>query len=125
MTRNEVSPETAAKNATLPGGYTYNAYPPDGYQGPVFVYEALGIGDHAHVTIHTGTWTDTRGEWDPEGGNRFSVHPNMGRAGVVIMAWRDWERFREVVAQDGTSRIAEVRMASKAQLDYYAERQEA
>lgn len=109
---NVISAETAEKNADREGQYTFNSYPPDDYDGPLFVFAALGLGDHAHVEVSSG-----RAHPDP---SRLGYGPGglqYGRAGSFIMKWNDWVILRDVLvdAYDGM-RIAEVRRASTAQL---------
>lgn len=106
--RNLVADETAERNRTEgQGGYTFNAFPPDGYEGRVIVAAAVRIGDHAHVLIDSGRNIPQRGERPDQ------VH--RGHAGKLILAWDDWLLLREILDADERTRIAEVERPTAGQ----------
>ena len=140
---NVIEPEIAERNADEEGGYTFNLFPPPGYQGPVFVFAVIGLGEHAHVFVETGTWTDTRplryetadgmehhcgtycehpgpnGVHAVEDRVGYRVLPNSARAGKLVMKWVDWVSLRGLLEGYPGMRIAEVRNATRKQLEYY------
>lgn len=116
MTRNEVTPETAEQNRRG-GGYTFNAFPPDSYEGTILTFAVLRIGDHAHVEVESGHWRS--------GGPSRPSH-STGGAGKLILRWREWEHLRAVLDAGSPYRIAEVESPTSAQIvRYTAERKPA
>lgn len=108
-TRNEVSTDTAERNRTLPGGWhTFNAFPPDGYSGIMFVFAALRLGDHAHVEVQSGRWLH-----GPSGGTC-----NTGIAGRLILRWPEWIAMRDILDATTPWRIAEVENPTDKQLKH-------
>lgn len=112
MTRNLVPPETAQHNREHEGGgYTFNAFPPDDYEGILFVVVALRLGDHAHLEISSGWHTPQPHSRAP------SLH--YGKAGHLILRWPEWLALREIFDADDRFRIAEVERPTKGQLEFH------
>jgi hypothetical protein len=107
-TRNVVSDEQAEINRYR-GGYTFNAFPPDDYEGLVWVYGALRIGDHAHLVVHTGRQHIQRND-EP----RISY----GGAGHLIVKWPEWLLMRDALDAVPFVRIAEVERPTVEQIEY-------
>lgn len=115
MTRNLVPEENAENNRSErypKGGYTFNAFPPEEYEGRIFVVAVMRLGDHAHVEFHTGRQVPV-----PSNVRRPTLH--YGRAGMLVMQWADWLVLREVYDADERFRIAEVENPTDKQLDYH------
>jgi hypothetical protein len=108
--RQRIAPEVASANAEREGAYTYNLFPPEDYEGPLVVFAAAGLGGHAHIEVSTGRQLI--------GGNG-EPYQNYGRAGILVMTWEDWILLRDALAVNDYVRIAEVRNATRGQLDYY------
>jgi len=107
--RNLIAPDIAEHNrAEGEGGYTFNAFPPDGYEGVVFTVAALRLGDHAHLEISTG---------------RQIVQPNdrprdhRSTAGHLILRWPEWELLRALLDTVPWTRVAEVERPTHGQLE--------
>lgn len=96
------------------GGYTFNAFPPDDYEGIIFIVAALRLGDHAHLE-----WSSGRQVPVPNGRQPAL---NYGRAGRIILAWDDWLALRPTLDADERFRIAEVERPSQGQLDRHIDR---
>jgi hypothetical protein len=112
VTRNIVPDETAERNrANGLSGYTFNALVPVDYAGPALTFEAVRIGDHAHVHVSSG---------------RAVPHPwpkdriTRGFAGKLVLAWPDWLLLREILDTDPRARIAEVEYPSPGVARRYA-----
>jgi hypothetical protein len=103
-----VSDEQAELNRTS-GGYTFNAFPPDGYEGLVWVYGVLRIGDHAHLFVHTG-----RQHVQGDGTPRLSY----GGAGHLIVKWPEWLLMRTELDAIPFVRIAEMERPTVDQIEY-------
>lgn len=108
--RNEVSEAAAESAREFPGGWTFNAFPPPGYNGRMFVVAAVRLGDHAHVEVRSGRWVS-----GPSGGT-----PNVGLAGRLVLRWDEWLDLREVLEELTPWRIAEVENPRPEQLKRYA-----
>ncbi len=108
-TRNVVEPEQAERNRTEGiGGYTFNAFPPDDYEGLLLVVACVRLGDHAHLEVSSG-----RAGGAP--GRPTTLH--YGLAGRLILRWPEWLKFRELLDTAPWVRIAEVERPTKGQLD--------
>jgi hypothetical protein len=114
MTRNLITPEIAERARTT-GSYTFNAFPPDGYVGPIMVFAAIRLGDHAHIEIQSGRWSDHKDIRSPSG----TGSPHVGLAGRVVMAWWQWEAWRDLMDATTPYRIAEVEAPTDAMLKRY------
>jgi hypothetical protein len=110
MTRNLVSPEQAEANRGVPGAYTFNAYPPDDYDGIAFTLAVLRLGDHAHIEVNSG-----RAVPQPDGQQRLP----RSRAGRLILRWHEWEVLRAILGTHDCIRIAEVERPTQEQLEYH------
>lgn len=113
-TRNLVEADQAAVNRDR-GGYTFNAFPPDGYVGPIMVFAAIRLGDHAHIEIQSGRWNDHQDLQRSSG----TGNPSVGLAGRIVMAWWQWEAWRDLMDTTTPYRIVEVERPSQGMLDRY------
>lgn len=113
-TRNLVSAENAAYGRKV-GGYTFNAMPPDDYDGMMMVFAAVRLGDHAHVEIQSGRWLGTGPSH--RGTNEGSA--NVGLAGRIVLRWHEWIAWRDLMDITTPYRIAEVERPTQAMLDRY------
>jgi hypothetical protein len=105
--RNLIVEEIAERNRTEgEGGYTFNAYPPDDYEGFVLVVACIRLGDHAHVEIESGRQVIPR-----------DGRPQIGRsrAGRLIFPWREWLLIRPLLEMVPWTRIAEVERPTQGQ----------
>lgn len=109
--RNLVAPETAEANRVRSGGLTFNAFPPKGYAGLMMVFAAIRLGDHAHLEIQSGRWSDA----GPSG----TGSPHVGLAGRIVLRWHEWVAWRDLMDLTTPYRIAEVEMPTDAMLDRY------
>jgi hypothetical protein len=103
MSRNIVHPETAERNRTvgLPGGYTFNSYTPDDYEGITLSFGCVRIGDHAHILVESGrVLRIVAGDSCPTA--------RTGGAGKLVLRWHEWLVLREVLDADPRIRIAEI-----------------
>lgn len=92
------------------GGYTYNAIPPEDYEGPVYVWAVLRLGDHAHIEVSVGRQVPV-----PADTARPTLH--RSRSGGLIFPWERWIAFRDEVLDGRVEhRIAEVAHPSQASL---------
>lgn len=108
VTRNLIAAETAERGRKV-GGYTFNAFPPEDYEGFVMVFAAVRLGDHAHVEIQSG---------------RITLHQerqtyNLGVAGRICLQWHQWVKWRDELDATTVHRIAEVERPTQGQLDRY------
>lgn len=107
-----ITPEVAEDNRQHAwGGYTFNLFPEDDYEGRVFVFAVIRIGDHAHIEVSTG--------WALPARHGRMASMNMGFAGRLVMAWRDWLTFRDTLAMGEDVRIAEVERPTIGQAERY------
>jgi hypothetical protein len=115
--RNLITPEVA-KRARVYGGYTFNAMPPKDYDGPMMVFAAVRLGDHAHVEIESGRWlgpsVSHRGQ---ESGAAC-----VGLAGRIVLRWHEWVAWRDNMDTTTPYRIADVERPTAAVLDRYMNR---
>ena len=110
QSRNLVSEEQVAVNRECYGGLTFNAFPPEGYNGIVLVFAAVRLGDHAHVEVQSGRWVET---------HRAPGNALVGLAGRMVLRWHEWIRFRDDLDANTVYRIAEVEKPTDKQLDRY------
>lgn len=110
--RNRIAPETAEANRSRPGAWTFNAPPPDEYDGRMFTLATVRLGDHAHVDVYTGRQNALHD------GQITPTH-HLGYAGRLVMAWGDWTLFRDKLADDAHPEflIREVENPTHAQLE--------
>ncbi len=113
-TRNLVSHDQAEQNRST-GGLTFNAMPPVDYDGPMMVFAAIRLGDHAHVEVQSGRWLGT----EPSHRDRNSGCANVGLAGRIVLRWHEWVVWRDVMDATTPYRIAEVERPTDAMLDRY------
>jgi hypothetical protein len=111
MSEQRITPEVAEHNRERTGGYTFNLFPEDDYEGRVFVFAAIRIGDHAHVEASTGWALAARHGQDSSVRHSF--------AGRLVMAWRDWLVFRDKLAEGEDVRIAEIERPTIGQAERY------
>ena len=83
------------------GAYSFNATIPDDYSGDALVFEAVRVGDHAHVHVSSGS-----AHPDPRHNEGAYVH--RGIAGKLTLRWREWLLLREILDADSRVRIVEV-----------------
>jgi hypothetical protein len=112
--RNLVSAEQAESNRER-GGLTFNAMPPDDYDGMMMVFAAVRLGDHAHVEIQSGRWLGTGPSH--RGTNEGSA--NVGLAGRIVLRWHEWTAWRDLMDTTTPYRIAEVEKPTQGMLDRY------
>lgn len=113
MSQNVVPEKYAVENESEEGAYTYNSFPPDEYEGRIFVFAVLGLGEHAHVQVGTAFWHGLE-KWElPMSRRQLGSH---GIAGNFTVSWRDWLQLRDMLEPRPDVRVAEVRRASLAQL---------
>jgi hypothetical protein len=111
VTRNVVSDEDAERGRTH-GGYTFNAFPPDDYEGLLLVVACVRLGDHAHLDVSSGRAGGAKIGWRPT-----TLH--YGRAGRLILRWPEWLKLRELLDSAPWVRIAEVERPTDEQLREY------
>lgn len=102
----------AGDRGPVPGLKTFDAPPPDEYEGRVVVLEVVRLGDHAHITVCTGR----------QHAKRASTRPtyHRGEAGRLVMAWHDWLHWRAALdAGPAWTWIAEVEVPTPAQIERY------
>lgn len=99
--RNVVSDEQAEANRTRAGAYTFNAFPPDDYEGLLLVVHTVRVGDHAHVKMESGRHVPS-----PPTIQRPTLH--YGFAGKVVLRWPEWVKLRDDLEAMDWVRIAEV-----------------
>lgn len=116
MSRNVVDAETAERNRTvgLPGGATFNTFPPPDYEGIGFTVAAVRIGDHAHIEVGSGRIVKGYDETD------YTQILRMGRVGKLVMAWHEWEELRAILEPHEQVRIAEVEKPTVGMAKRYA-----
>lgn len=114
MTRNLVSAETAEQNRER-GGLTFNAFPPDGYVGLMMIFAAVRLGDHAHVEIQSGRWSDFKDLQRSSNTGNCSC----GLAGRIVIRWHEWVAWRDLMDATTPYRLAEVERPTQAMLDRY------
>lgn len=111
-TRNTLDPEAVVWNrGDPPGRWTFNAPPPDDYEGRIVCFETLRLGDHAHIEVSTGRQHNN-------GAPRTPTY-HKGEAGKLIFAWEDWLHFRAALDAIPWCWIAEVEHPTPGQLDRY------
>jgi hypothetical protein len=105
--RNLITDEIAERNRIEgEGGYTFNAYPPIGYEGALFTFAALRLGDHAHVEVETG-WQIVQLDGQ--------AHGSRSLAGHLILRWSEWSMLRDLLDSVPWARIAEVERPTVSQ----------
>lgn len=109
MSRNLVVPKDAERGRRQ-GGYTFNAFPPDDYNGLILVFACVRLGDHAHVETQSGRWRSS-GPSRPNG--------ICGLAGRMVLRWPEWIHLRHHLDEHTPYRIAEVEKPTRGQLDRY------
>jgi hypothetical protein len=109
VTRNLIDADALERGLSMVGGLTFNAFPEDGYNGPMFVFAAIRLGDHAHVEIQSGRWLT-----GPSGGT-----PNVGLAGRICLRWNEWVTLRDHMDLTTQWRIAEVQNPTDGQAHRY------
>lgn len=113
MSRSLVTPGTADHNRRRdpggppPGGCTFNAFPPEGYEGPILTFAAVRLGDHAHIEVRSGRWHIN----GPE-----SARGITGQAGKLVLRWHEWAHLRDALDAGSVYRIAEVENPNAEQL---------
>jgi hypothetical protein len=115
VTRNIV--EDPEGNRELEGRYTFNAFPPEGYEGFVLVVAALRLGDHAHLEVSTGRTAPRHSAL--ESVEAWRVRLRYALAGRLIMRWEEWLIVRAALDGVPWARIAEVERPSKGQLEHH------
>lgn len=108
--RNVITDHAAEINRTVYGGLTFNAYPPEDYNGIILIFAAVRLGDHAHVEVQSGRWLSE----SLSGGTA-----NVGLAGRLVLRWHEWIALRDELDRATTHRIAEVEKPTSKQLDRY------
>jgi hypothetical protein len=116
--RNEISAARGEANRQRPGAYTFNAFPPDDYEGLLLVVHAVRVGDHAHVKVESG-----RQVAKPKGGDGLSLggRPTVhyGYAGKLVLRWSEWIKLRDDLELLEWTRIAEVECPTPEQARRY------
>ena len=112
--RNLVSAHQAEINREI-GGLTFNAMPPDDYDGLMMVFAAVRLGDHAHVEVQSGRWLGT----GPSHVGKNEGTALVGLAGRIILRWHEWTAWRDLMEATTPYRIAEVEKPTKGQLERY------
>lgn len=114
--RNLVSEETAERNRTIgiPGGATFNTFPPGDYEGVGFTFAAIRLGDHAHIEVESGRIV--KGYDD----DVYNARYRMGTAGKLVLRWHEWELLREILEPHENVRIGEVEKPTQGQAKRYA-----
>jgi hypothetical protein len=111
MTRNLISDKQTEANREFPGALTFNAFPPDDYDGVAFTVAAVRLGDHAHIEVESGRAIPQSIDGPP--------HLTRGLAGRLIFRWHEWQVLRAVLDQHECFRIAEVERPTQGQLEHY------
>lgn len=112
--RNLVAPDTAQQNRKT-GGLTFNAMPPDDYDGLMMIFAAVRLGDHAHVEVRSGRWLGTGPS--RRGGSLGSAM--TGLAGRIVLRWHEWVAWRDIMDATTPYRIVDVERPTRAMLDRY------
>jgi len=114
QSRNLITDEIAESNRSGKrpgGGYTFNAFPPDDYEGFVLVVACVRLGDHAHLDVESGRQVI--------GGNG-DAQIHRSRAGRLIFPWHEWLRVRGLLELVPWTRIAEVENPTPGQLEHHS-----
>jgi hypothetical protein len=94
MSRNTILPEALAEERV--GCWTFHAEIPQEYQGHAFTVEAVLVGDHWHVWVHSGRHVPTRST---------GARVNRGFAGKLILRRGEWEVLRSAL-DEGSEAVA-------------------
>ena len=115
--RNLITVEVAERNRSgLPGGYTFNAYPPSGFDGRVLVFACVRLGDHAHVEVYSGRSIPSASDYEGD-------HCWKGYAGHLVLRWPEWLLLREMSMMVAFTRVAEIENPTTEQVEWYVKGQ--